>query len=192
MHFIEWRCWEVVLCWLVLNSSFPDGRWVGDSQIKFRNQNECLTMSCSPQGLMDCFDSHLDTLQSFKNEDEKNMPLVLPEKLEEMKRRLWCSNSLYFLLYFSSAIDLLCCSEQSIQFIHALQKKSIFDLNTGCQVKQAGISHWSSGCLIMWTEWSSLTGPFQMPFASGDRKQPRGIGKVNIFNVKISMVVGIL
>ncbi|XP_066045092.1 nesprin-2 isoform X1 [Chamaea fasciata] len=40
------------------------------------------------KGLMDCFDSHLDTLQSFKNEDEKNMPLVLPEKLEEMKRRI--------------------------------------------------------------------------------------------------------
>ncbi|NXS15525.1 SYNE2 protein, partial [Mystacornis crossleyi] len=39
--------------------------------------------------LMDCFDSHLDALQSFKNEDEKNMPLVLPEKLEEMKRRLF-------------------------------------------------------------------------------------------------------
>ncbi|NXN32397.1 SYNE2 protein, partial [Nycticryphes semicollaris] len=40
------------------------------------------------KGLMDCFDSHLDILQSFKNEDEKNMPLVFPEKLEEMKRRL--------------------------------------------------------------------------------------------------------
>ncbi|NXI70462.1 SYNE2 protein, partial [Anseranas semipalmata] len=40
------------------------------------------------KGLMDCFDSHLDTLQSFKNTDEKNMPLVVPEKLEEMKRRL--------------------------------------------------------------------------------------------------------
>ncbi|XP_075359887.1 nesprin-2 isoform X2 [Mycteria americana] len=39
------------------------------------------------KGLIDCFDFHLDTLQSFKNEDEKNMPLVLPEKLEEMKRR---------------------------------------------------------------------------------------------------------
>ncbi|XP_068803435.1 nesprin-2 [Struthio camelus] len=39
------------------------------------------------KSLMDCFDSHLDTLQSFKNEDGKNMPLVLPEKLEEMKRR---------------------------------------------------------------------------------------------------------
>ncbi|XP_071413447.1 nesprin-2 isoform X2 [Pithys albifrons albifrons] len=39
------------------------------------------------KGLMDCFDSHLDTLQSFKNEDENNVPLVLPEKLEEMKRR---------------------------------------------------------------------------------------------------------
>lgn len=45
---------------------------------------------------MDCFDSHLETLQSFKNEDEKNMPLVFPEKIEEMKRRLWSSNSLYF------------------------------------------------------------------------------------------------
>ncbi|NXI44589.1 SYNE2 protein, partial [Galbula dea] len=45
------------------------------------------------KGLMDCFDSHLDTLQSFKNEDEKNMPLVLPEKLEEMKRRF---NNIHF------------------------------------------------------------------------------------------------
>ncbi|NXK56413.1 SYNE2 protein, partial [Chauna torquata] len=39
------------------------------------------------KGLMDCFESHLDTLQSFKNKDEKNMPLVVPEKLQEMKRR---------------------------------------------------------------------------------------------------------
>ncbi|XP_042670139.1 nesprin-2 isoform X5 [Centrocercus urophasianus] len=39
------------------------------------------------KGLMNCFDSHLDTLQSFENKDEKNMPLVVPEKLEEMKRR---------------------------------------------------------------------------------------------------------
>ncbi|NXE90290.1 SYNE2 protein, partial [Menura novaehollandiae] len=55
------------------------------------------------KGLMDCFDSHLDTLQSFKNEDEKNMPLVLPEKLEEMKRRLFSNirltNSSTFLEY---------------------------------------------------------------------------------------------
>ncbi|XP_064368021.1 nesprin-2 isoform X2 [Dromaius novaehollandiae] len=54
------------------------------------------------KGLMDCFDSHLDTLQSFKNEDAKNMPLVLPEKLEEMKRR-FCNirftNSNTFLEY---------------------------------------------------------------------------------------------
>ncbi|NXG80559.1 SYNE2 protein, partial [Baryphthengus martii] len=46
------------------------------------------------KGLMDCFDSHFNTLLSFKNEDEKNMPLVLPEKLEEMKRRLF-SNILF-------------------------------------------------------------------------------------------------
>ncbi|XP_054681925.1 nesprin-2 isoform X1 [Grus americana] len=53
------------------------------------------------KGLMDCFDSHLDTLQSFKNEDEKNMPLVLPEKLEEMKRRFSniSTNSNTFLEY---------------------------------------------------------------------------------------------
>uniref|UniRef100_A0A8C3K9B5 Spectrin repeat containing nuclear envelope protein 2 n=1 Tax=Calidris pygmaea TaxID=425635 RepID=A0A8C3K9B5_9CHAR len=54
------------------------------------------------KGLMDCFDSHLDTLQSFKNEDEKNMPLVLPEKLEEMKRRfnnICFTNSNTFLEY---------------------------------------------------------------------------------------------
>uniref|UniRef100_A0A8C0HMF1 Spectrin repeat containing nuclear envelope protein 2 n=1 Tax=Buteo japonicus TaxID=224669 RepID=A0A8C0HMF1_9AVES len=59
-------------------------------------------MSFSPQGLMDCFDSHLDTLQSFKNEDEKNMPLVFPEKLEEMKRRfsnIHFTNSNTFLEY---------------------------------------------------------------------------------------------
>ncbi|NXT55069.1 SYNE2 protein, partial [Pluvianellus socialis] len=55
------------------------------------------------KGLMDCFDSHFNTLQSFKNEDEKNMPLVLPEKLEEMKRRLFSNicftNSNTFLEY---------------------------------------------------------------------------------------------
>ncbi|XP_042654923.1 nesprin-2 isoform X2 [Tyto alba] len=54
------------------------------------------------KGLMDCFDSHLDTLQSFKNEDEKNMPLVLPEKLEEMKTRfsnIRFTNSNTFLEY---------------------------------------------------------------------------------------------
>ncbi|XP_065605086.1 nesprin-2 isoform X2 [Cyrtonyx montezumae] len=39
------------------------------------------------KGLMNSFDSHLDALQSFENKDEKNMPLVVPEKLEEMKRR---------------------------------------------------------------------------------------------------------
>ncbi|NXY44495.1 SYNE2 protein, partial [Ceuthmochares aereus] len=54
------------------------------------------------KGLMDHFESHWDTLQSFKNEDEKNMPLVLPEKLEEMKRRLFSNihlNSSTFLEY---------------------------------------------------------------------------------------------
>ncbi|XP_061854786.1 nesprin-2 isoform X2 [Colius striatus] len=54
------------------------------------------------KGLMDCFDSHLDALQSFKNEDEKNMPLVYPEKLEEMKRRfsnIRFTNSNTFLEY---------------------------------------------------------------------------------------------
>ncbi|XP_009990126.1 PREDICTED: nesprin-2-like, partial [Tauraco erythrolophus] len=54
------------------------------------------------KGLMDCFDSHLETLQSFKNEDEKNTPLVLPEKLEEMKRRfsnIRFTNSNTFLEY---------------------------------------------------------------------------------------------
>uniref|UniRef100_A0A663F6D7 Spectrin repeat containing nuclear envelope protein 2 n=1 Tax=Aquila chrysaetos chrysaetos TaxID=223781 RepID=A0A663F6D7_AQUCH len=59
-------------------------------------------VSFSPQGLMDCFDSHLDTLQSFKNEDEKNMPLVFPEKLEEMKKRfsnIHFTNSNTFLEY---------------------------------------------------------------------------------------------
>ncbi|XP_010138785.1 PREDICTED: nesprin-2-like, partial [Buceros rhinoceros silvestris] len=54
------------------------------------------------KGLMDCFDSHLETLQSFKNEDEKNTPLVFPEKIEEMKRRfsnICFANSNTFLEY---------------------------------------------------------------------------------------------
>uniref|UniRef100_A0A8C8E8W0 Spectrin repeat containing nuclear envelope protein 2 n=1 Tax=Otus sunia TaxID=257818 RepID=A0A8C8E8W0_9STRI len=53
------------------------------------------------KGLMDCFDSHLDALQSFKNEDEKCMPVVLPEKLEEMERRfiICFTNSNTFLEY---------------------------------------------------------------------------------------------
>uniref|UniRef100_A0A8C0F7Z5 Spectrin repeat containing nuclear envelope protein 2 n=1 Tax=Bubo bubo TaxID=30461 RepID=A0A8C0F7Z5_BUBBB len=53
------------------------------------------------KGLMDCFDSHLDALQSFKNEDEKSMPVVLPEKLEEMERRftICFTNSNTFLEY---------------------------------------------------------------------------------------------
>ncbi|KAM6273721.1 nesprin-2-like [Porphyrio hochstetteri] len=54
------------------------------------------------KGLMESFDSHLDTLQSFKNEDEKNMPLVFPEKIEEMKRRfsnISCTNATTFLEY---------------------------------------------------------------------------------------------
>ncbi|XP_026705487.1 nesprin-2 isoform X2 [Athene cunicularia] len=54
------------------------------------------------KGLMDCFDSHLDALQSFKNEDEKSMPVVLPEKLKEMERRfsiICFTNSNTFLEY---------------------------------------------------------------------------------------------
>ncbi|NWU90576.1 SYNE2 protein, partial [Upupa epops] len=54
------------------------------------------------KGLMDSFDSHLVTLQSFKNADDKNMPLVFPEKLEEMKRRfsnIRCTNINTFLEY---------------------------------------------------------------------------------------------
>ncbi|XP_074852445.1 nesprin-2 isoform X5 [Carettochelys insculpta] len=39
------------------------------------------------KGLMDNFDCHLLTLQSFENKDEKDMPLLPPEKLEDMQRR---------------------------------------------------------------------------------------------------------
>ncbi|XP_074986041.1 nesprin-2 isoform X2 [Caretta caretta] len=39
------------------------------------------------KGLMDYFDCHLVTLQSFENKDEKNMPLVPTDKLDDMKRR---------------------------------------------------------------------------------------------------------
>lgn len=36
---------------------------------------------------MDKFDCHLNTLLAFENRDENHLPLVPPEKLEEMKRR---------------------------------------------------------------------------------------------------------
>ncbi|XP_044291548.1 nesprin-2 isoform X3 [Varanus komodoensis] len=39
------------------------------------------------QSSMECFERHLETLQSFKNRDEKGTPLVPPQKLEEMRRR---------------------------------------------------------------------------------------------------------
>ncbi|KAF4017561.1 hypothetical protein G4228_009109, partial [Cervus hanglu yarkandensis] len=40
------------------------------------------------QSLMDKFDFHLNTLLAFENRDENHLPLVPPEKLEEMKRRI--------------------------------------------------------------------------------------------------------
>uniref|UniRef100_A0A8C3IBJ7 Spectrin repeat containing nuclear envelope protein 2 n=1 Tax=Chrysemys picta bellii TaxID=8478 RepID=A0A8C3IBJ7_CHRPI len=39
------------------------------------------------KGLMDYFDCHLVSLQSFENKDEKDTPLVPTEKLDDMKRR---------------------------------------------------------------------------------------------------------
>uniref|UniRef100_A0A8C0F857 Spectrin repeat containing nuclear envelope protein 2 n=1 Tax=Bubo bubo TaxID=30461 RepID=A0A8C0F857_BUBBB len=71
------------------------------SQMKYSRIKMNGLLSFSPQGLMDCFDSHLDALQSFKNEDEKSMPVVLPEKLEEMERRftICFTNSNTFLEY---------------------------------------------------------------------------------------------
>uniref|UniRef100_A0A6I8NCE0 Nesprin-2 n=1 Tax=Ornithorhynchus anatinus TaxID=9258 RepID=A0A6I8NCE0_ORNAN len=39
------------------------------------------------KGLMDNFDCHLNTLLAFENKDQKHMPLIPPDKLEEMKRR---------------------------------------------------------------------------------------------------------
>ncbi|KYO18532.1 nesprin-2 isoform E [Alligator mississippiensis] len=56
------------------------------------------------KNLMDCFSGHLDTLQSFENKDEKNMPLVPLEKLEEMKRRF--SNIRF--TNFSLLLEYLC------------------------------------------------------------------------------------
>ncbi|NXO01505.1 SYNE2 protein, partial [Rhinopomastus cyanomelas] len=78
------------------------------------------------KGLMDCFDSHLDTLQSFRNEDEKNMPLVFPEKLEEMKRRfsnVCCTNTNTFLEYHYG----LCSAIAS----EVLLKLNIWDMKYG-------------------------------------------------------------
>ncbi|XP_066485712.1 nesprin-2 isoform X2 [Tiliqua scincoides] len=42
----------------------------------------------SLQSLMECSERHLGTLQSFQNRDEEGLPLVPPQKLEEMRRRL--------------------------------------------------------------------------------------------------------
>uniref|UniRef100_A0A8C3X5K7 Nesprin-2 n=1 Tax=Catagonus wagneri TaxID=51154 RepID=A0A8C3X5K7_9CETA len=40
------------------------------------------------QSLMDKYDCHLNTLLAFENRDENHLPLVPPNKLEEMKRRI--------------------------------------------------------------------------------------------------------
>ncbi|XP_008564479.1 PREDICTED: nesprin-2 [Galeopterus variegatus] len=40
------------------------------------------------KSLMDRFDCHSDNLLAFENKDEKHLPLVPPDKLEEMKRRI--------------------------------------------------------------------------------------------------------
>ncbi|XP_049467402.1 nesprin-2 isoform X6 [Panthera uncia] len=40
------------------------------------------------KNLMDKFDCHSHTLLAFENRDEKNLPLVSPKKLEEMKARI--------------------------------------------------------------------------------------------------------
>ncbi|XP_074092082.1 nesprin-2 isoform X2 [Macrotis lagotis] len=39
------------------------------------------------KSLMDDFDRHLNSLLTFENKDEQHMPMVPPDKLEEMKRR---------------------------------------------------------------------------------------------------------
>uniref|UniRef100_A0A8C3T368 Spectrin repeat containing nuclear envelope protein 2 n=1 Tax=Chelydra serpentina TaxID=8475 RepID=A0A8C3T368_CHESE len=57
------------------------------------SQDHCKAMALFKEkiilfkGLMDYFDCHLVTLQSFENKDEKDMPLVPIEKLDDMKRR---------------------------------------------------------------------------------------------------------
>uniref|UniRef100_A0A670I6Q1 Spectrin repeat containing nuclear envelope protein 2 n=1 Tax=Podarcis muralis TaxID=64176 RepID=A0A670I6Q1_PODMU len=57
------------------------------------SQDHCEAMAAlegkmrSTQSLMDHFKDHLEMLQSFENRDEAGMPLVPPQKLEEMRRR---------------------------------------------------------------------------------------------------------
>ncbi|XP_026518487.1 nesprin-2-like, partial [Terrapene carolina triunguis] len=57
------------------------------------SQDHCKAMALFKEkiilfkGLMDYFDCHLVSLQSFENKDEKDMPLVPTEKLDDMKRR---------------------------------------------------------------------------------------------------------
>ncbi|XP_033028646.1 nesprin-2 [Lacerta agilis] len=57
------------------------------------SQDHCEAMAAlegkmrSTQSLMDHFKGHLEMLQSFQNGDEAGMPLVPPQKLEEMRRR---------------------------------------------------------------------------------------------------------
>uniref|UniRef100_A0ABM5FBV7 Nesprin-2 isoform X3 n=1 Tax=Pogona vitticeps TaxID=103695 RepID=A0ABM5FBV7_9SAUR len=42
----------------------------------------------SVQSSMECFEQHLETLNSLESRDKAGMPLVPPQKLEEMRRRL--------------------------------------------------------------------------------------------------------
>ncbi|XP_034623710.1 nesprin-2 isoform X2 [Trachemys scripta elegans] len=57
------------------------------------SQDHCKAMALFKEkiilfkGLMDYFDCHLVSLQSFENKDEKDIPLVPTEKLDDMKRR---------------------------------------------------------------------------------------------------------
>ncbi|XP_039390571.1 nesprin-2 isoform X4 [Mauremys reevesii] len=57
------------------------------------------------KGLMDYFDCHLVSLQSFENKDEKDMPLVPTEKLDDMKRRFSNIQS----TNFSILLEYHCC-----------------------------------------------------------------------------------
>uniref|UniRef100_A0A8C4VGV8 Spectrin repeat containing nuclear envelope protein 2 n=1 Tax=Gopherus evgoodei TaxID=1825980 RepID=A0A8C4VGV8_9SAUR len=57
------------------------------------------------KGLMDYFDCHLVSLQSFENKDEKDMPLVPTEKLDDMKRRFGNIQS----TNFSILLEYHCC-----------------------------------------------------------------------------------
>lgn len=133
LHFYEKRHWKIVWCWLVLNSSSLNGRWLGDSQMKYSRSKwmaDCVLFSSGLDGLFWFSLGHPSVIQEWRWEEYATSPAW---KIRGDEKKVVVLK--FPLLH---VVFLLCCSEQSTLFIHALQKKSIFDLSTGWLSSGAG------------------------------------------------------